>query len=398
VAEIVDGKLTCWSASQQTHLLRKQLANMLSMQPEEVRCIYVEGAGCYGRNGHEDAAADAALIARETGLPVRVQWMRQDEHGWDPKGPPTLIDLRASLDGSGTVTAWDSEFFMPQQTPNMFVVPLVAATLSGMPADETIAPGNIFQNSNVPYKFANIKTVCHRLETTPFRPSWIRTPGRMQNTFANECFMDELAAAAGADPIEFRLRYLDPSDRRGIEALERVAALAKWEKRPAPKGGQSGEVVTGRGVSYCKYELVRTYIAAVAEVEVRRSTGETRATRFYVAHDCGQIINPDGIRNQIEGNVIQTLSRTLKEELKFDRSRVTSLDWASYPILTFPEVPDIVMDLIDRPAEKPWGAGEPSAAVVSAAVSNAVFDATGARLRSVPFTPERVKAVLRGAA
>ena len=295
---------------------------------------------------------------------MRVQWSRADEHGWDPKGPPTLIDLRASLDGSGTVTAWDSEFFMPQQTPNMFVVPLVAATLSGMPADETIAPGNIFQNSNVPYKFANIKTVCHRLETTPFRPSWIRTPGRMQNTFANECFMDELAAAAGADPIEFRLRYLDPSDRRGIEALERVAALAKWEKRPAPKGGQSGEVVTGRGVSYCKYELVRTYIAAVAEVEVRRSTGEIRATRFYVAHDCGQIINPDGIRNQIEGNVIQTLSRTLKEELKFDRSRVTSLDWASYPILTFPEVPDIVMDLIDRPAEKPWGAGEPSAAVV----------------------------------
>jgi nicotinate dehydrogenase subunit B len=168
-------------------------------------------------------------------------------------------------------------------------------------------------------------------------------------------------------------------------------------RRPG-RGGQSGEVVTGRGVSYCKYELVRTYIAAVAEVEVRRSTGEIRATRFYVAHDCGQIINPDGIRNQIEGNVIQTLSRTLKEELKFDRSRVTSLDWASYPILTFPEVPDIVMDLIDRPAEKPWGAGEPSVAVVSAAVSNAVFDATGARLRSVPFTPERVKAVLRGAA
>jgi CO/xanthine dehydrogenase Mo-binding subunit len=233
---------------------------------------------------------------------------------------------------------------------------------------------------------------------SPLRTTHLRDPNGPAGTFACESFMDELAAAAGADPIEFRLRYLDPSDRRGIEALERVAALAKWEKRPAPKGGQSGEVVTGRGVSYCKYELVRTYIAAVAEVEVRRSTGEIRATRFYVAHDCGQIINPDGIRNQIEGNVIQTLSRTLKEELKFDRSRVTSLDWASYPILTFPEVPDIVMDLIDRPAEKPWGAGEPSAAVVSAAVSNAVFDATGARLRSVPFTPERVKAVLRGAA
>jgi nicotinate dehydrogenase subunit B len=214
-AEFKDGKLTSWSASQATHNLQKQLAKMFALPLENVRCIYVEGSGCYGRNGHEDAAADAALLAKAVGRPVRVQWSRADEHGWDPKGPPTLIDLRASLDGSGTVTAWDSEFFMPQQTPNISVVPLVAATLSGMPADETIAPGNVIQNSNIPYRFANIKAVCHRLETTPFRPSWIRTPGRMQNTFANECFMDELAAAAGADPIEFRLRYLDPNAWRG---------------------------------------------------------------------------------------------------------------------------------------------------------------------------------------
>jgi CO/xanthine dehydrogenase Mo-binding subunit len=267
-----------------------------------------------------------------------------------------------------------------------------------MPADETVAPGNVFQNSNIPYKFANINIVCHRLESTPFRPSWIRTPGRMQNTYANECFIDELAAAAGADPIDFRLQYLDPNDKRGIEVLDRVAALAKWDKRSSPKKGQSGDVVTGRGVSYCKYELVRTYVAAVAEVEVKRSTGEIRVTRFFVAHDCGQIINPDGVRNQIEGNVIQTVSRTLKEELKFNRSTVTSLDWLSYPILTFPEVPEIVMDLIDRPAEKPWGVGEPSAAVVPSAISNAVFDATGARLRSVPYTPDKVRKVLRGAA
>jgi nicotinate dehydrogenase subunit B len=401
VAEFKDGKLTSWSASQATHNLRKQLAKMFSLPLESVRCIYLEGSGCYGRNGHEDAAADAALLAKAVDRPVRVQWSRADEHGWDPKGPPTLIDLRAALDGSGTVTAWDSEFFMPQQTPNMFVVPLVAATLSGMPADETVAPGNVFQNSNIPYKFANIKIVCHRLETTPFRPSWIRTPGRMQNTYANECFIDELAAAAGADPIDFRLQYVDPNDKRGIEVLNRVAALAKWDKRPSPKNGQkngqSGDVVTGRGVSYCKYELVRTYIAAVAEVQVKRSTGEIRVMRFYVAHDCGQIINPDGIRSQIEGNVIQTVSRTLKEELKFNRSTVTSLDWASYPILTFPEVPEIVMDLIDRPAEKPWGVGEPSAAVVPSAISNAVFDATGARLRSVPYTHDKVRSVLRGA-
>jgi CO/xanthine dehydrogenase Mo-binding subunit len=395
IAEFKDGKLTSWSASQATHNLRKQLAKMMGLPLENVRCLYVEGSGCYGRNGHEDAAADAALLAKVTGRPVRVQWSRADEHGWDPKGPPTLVDLRAAIDASGTVTAWDSEFFIPQQTPNTFLVPLVAATLSGMPADDTIAPGNIFHNSNVPYKFANIKAVCHRLETTPFRPSWIRTPGRMQNTFANEGFIDELAAAANADPIDFRLKYVDPADSRGIEVLNRVAAMAKWDKRPSPGKSQAGDVVTGRGVSYCKYELVRTYIAAIAEVEVKRSTGEIRATRFYVAHDCGQIINPDGVKSQIEGNVIQTVSRTLKEELKFSRSAVTSLDWASYPILTFPEMPDIVIELIDRPTEKPWGVGEPTTAVVPSAISNAVFDATGVRLRSVPFTPEKVRETLR---
>ena len=395
IAEFKDGKLTSWSASQATHNLRKQLAKMMGLPLENVRCLYVEGSGCYGRNGHEDAAADAALLAKATGQPVRVQWSRADEHGWDPKGPPTLVDLRAAIDASGMVTAWDFEFFIPQQTPNTFLVPLVAATLSGMPADDTIAPGNIFQNSNIPYKFASIKAVCHRLETTPFRPSWIRTPGRMQNTFANESFIDELAAAANADPIDFRLRYVDPADSRGIEVINRVAAIAKWDKRPSPGKSQAGDVVTGRGVSYCKYELVRTYIAVIAEVEVKRSTGEIHATRFYVAHDCGQIINPDGVKNQIEGNVIQTVSRTLKEELKFSRSAVTSLDWASYPILTFPEVPDIVIELIDHPTEKPWGTGEPSAAVVPSAISNAVFDATGVRLRSVPFTSEKVRETLR---
>jgi len=392
IAEFKDDKLTSWSASQATHNLRKQLAKMFSIPPEDVRCIYLEGSGCYGRNGHEDAAADAALLAKLTGKPVRVQWSRADEHGWDPKGPPTLIDLRAALDGSNNVVAWESEFFIPQQTPNGFNVPFVAATLSGLPQDDHIAPGNIFQNSNIPYKFPNIKAVCHRLETTPFRPSWIRTPGRMQNTFANECFMDELAAAVGADPVEFRLKYLDPADKRGIEVLERVVKLANWEKRPSPKSGQTGDLATGRGVTYCKYELVRTYVAVVAEVEVKRSTGEVRCARFYIAHDCGQIINPDGLRNQLEGNIIQTVSRTLKEELKFSRSAVTSIDWASYPILTFPEIPEIVMDLIDRPNTPPWGAGEPSAAVVPSAISNAIFDAIGVRLRSVPYTPEKVKA------
>lgn len=363
VAEFKDGKLTSWSASQATHNLQKQLAQMFAMPVENVRCIYLEGAGCYGRNGHEDAAADAALLAKATGAPVRVQWSRADEHGWEPNGPPTLIDLRAALNASNDVVAWESEFFIPQATGGG-TVPLIAATLSGLPADPNIAPGNIIRNSNIPYKLPNIKTVCHRLESTPFTPSWIRTPGRMQNTFANECFMDELAAAVGADPIDFRIKYFDTGDKRGLEVLNRVATLAKWQKRPSPNRDQTGDIVTGRGVTYCKYEMVRTYVAVVAEVEVKRSTGEVRCTRFYIAHDCGQIINPDGLRNQLEGNIIQTLSRTLKEELKFNRSTVTSRDWASYPILTFPEIPEIVMDLIDRPAERPWGAGEPAAAVV----------------------------------
>jgi CO/xanthine dehydrogenase Mo-binding subunit len=220
----------------------------------------------------------------------------------------------------------------------------------------------------------------------------------MQNTFANECFIDELAAAAGKDPIEFRLTYLDAADTRGIDTLNRAAALAKWDKRPSPKRDTVGNVLTGRGVSYVKYELYRTYVAAIAEVEVERSTGAIRVPRFYVAHDCGQIINPDGLRNQIEGNVIQTVSRTLIEKVKFNRSKVTSLDWVSYPILTFPQIPEIAIDLIDRPEDKPWGAGEPSAAVVPSAISNAVFDATGMRLRSVPFTPEKVKLALGRAA
>jgi CO/xanthine dehydrogenase Mo-binding subunit len=191
------------------------------------------------------------------------------------------------------------------------------------------------------------------------------------------------------------MKLLD--DKRGLELLNRLAALAKWEKRPSPQKSASGNVVKGRGISYVKYELVRTYIGAVAEVEVDRGTGVIKVAKFTVVHDCGQIINPDGLKNQIEGSVIQTVSRTLVEEVKFDRSQVTSLDWASYPILKFPQVPEIVIELIDRPTEKPWGADEPAAAVIPSAISNAVFDATGLRLRSIPYTPAKVKAAMQAA-
>jgi len=391
VAQWNDGKLTCWTASQATHLLRRQLAQMFGAPPEDIRCIYIDGSGCYGRNGHEDAAADAALIAKATGRTVRVQWMRADEHGWDPKGPPTLLDYRGAIDASGNVVAWESEVFIPD-APKTIQVALVAAELAALPTD-TSHPGNIQQALAIPYTFPNIKVTAHRLAQTPFRPSWIRTPGRMQNTYGNECFLDELASAAGVDPLEMRLKNIKPDDKRGTECLERLAKLANWKPR---KGrSDSGDVATGRGVSYIKYELVRTYVAVACDVEVNRKTGKIAVKKFYVAHDCGQVINPDGLRNQIDGNVIQTVSRALMEDLQFDRSRVTSLDWKSYPIITFPDVPEVVIDIIDRPSERPWGAGEPTAAVVPSAISNAVFDAVGVRLRSVPFTPEKVKAALK---
>lgn len=391
VAIFAEGKLTCWTASQATHDLRKQLAATLAIPDSEVRCIYVEGAGCYGRNGHEDAAADAALLSRAVGKPVRVQWMRADEHGWDPKGPPTLLDMRAAIDNVGGVAAWESELCVPDGTAGF--VTLVGSELAGLDSLGKLSPGGVLNDLAVPYVFPNVTTTAHRLASTPLRPAWIRSPGRLQNTFSNESFLDEIAAATDTDPLDIRLRYL--TDDRGKELLERLAKLSKWRERP--KSDRGANIVTGRGLAYVKYELVRTYVGAVAEVEVNRKTRQLAVKRFYVAHDCGQIINPDGLRNQIEGCIVQTVSRTLKEQVTFDRSMVTSLDWASYPILTFPEIPEVVIDLIDRPEEVPWGGGEPACAVVPSAIAGAVFEATGVRLRSVPFTPANVLAELGGA-
>lgn len=389
IAEVKDGKVTCWTASQATHNLVKQLAIMLRLQPDAVRCIYVEGSGCYGRNGHEDAAGDAVLLAQAVGAPVRVQWSRQDEHGWDPKGPPTLVDLEGAIDAKGDATAWSSRFFIPQGAAGL--VPLAPAILGDLPHTDVLSPGGITGNTAIQYAIPNVRTVAHRLATTPLRPSWIRTPGRMQNTYANESFLDELALAAGIDPFDYRRRLLD--DPRGLEVLERLKTLAQW-RTPDPRRDRTGEVLTGRGMAYVKYELIRTYVAGVADVAIERKTGKIRCTKFAVVQDCGQIINPDGIRNQLEGNIVQTVSRALLEEVTFDRSAVTSLDWASYPIITFTDIPEVTMDLVDRPHEPPWGAGEPSAAIVPPALCNAVADALGARLRSIPFKPDKVKAAL----
>ena len=235
--------------------------------------------------------------------------------------------------------------------------------------------------------------VAHWLATSPLRPSAFRGLGGPQNSFAIESFMDELAAAAGADPVAFRLRHL--TDPRAIAVVERVAQLARWQPRPSPARVAAPPVATGRGIAFAQYESAFAYAATVVEVAVDRRSGEVRVQRAFVAHDCGLIVNPDGLRNQIEGATIQTISRTLKEEVAFERGAVTSLDWGSYPILTFAEVPDdLEVELINRPDQPPVGAGEPATCPIPAAIANAVFDATGARLRTVPFTPERVKAAL----
>jgi CO/xanthine dehydrogenase Mo-binding subunit len=391
VADYSDGSLTVWTPSQASHLLREQLASMLQIAPERVRCIYLEGAGCYGRNGSDDCSSEAALIAKEVGKPVRLQWMRSDEHGWDPKGPPTLLDFRARIDDKGGIAAWESEIFLPERPARRSGETLLAAVLAKLPRYGSTNPGVYNPGLGIPYALANSKLTAHWLAETPLPAAWIRAPARLQYTFGSESFLDEIAAATTIDPLEMRIRHL--TDQRGVEVLERLRKLANWQARGS-RPRETGALVRGRGLAYTKYELVRTYVAVVVDVTVNRTTGKIKVDRVFVAHDCGQVINPDGLRNQIEGNVVQTVSRSLIEKLTFSRSSVTSLNWGSYPILTFPDVPEIAIDLIDRPTEAPWGAGEPTTSVVPAAIANAVFDATGARLRSVPFRPPTVLAAL----
>ncbi len=390
VAEFKDGKLTSWSASQATHDLRKQLAEMFALPVENVRCIYLEGSGCYGRNGHEDAAADAALLAKAVGKPVRVQWSRADEHGWEPKGPPTLMDLRASMDAAGNVTAWESEFFIPQQTAGSFMVPLTPATLAGLPQKPTSRPGNIFQNSAIPYKFANVQDGVPpaRNHAVPSvldqaRRGGCRTPTPTSASWTSSRRRPASTRSSSASNIS------TPPTSAASKCSSRLMTLAKWDKRPRRSACERQRREGPRHVLRANTSWCAPMSASWPKSRSNRATGDIRVPKFYITHDCGQIINPDGLANQLEGNIIQTVSRTLFEELKFDRSQVTSLDWESYPILTFPDVPEIVIDLIDRPNERPWGAGEPSAAVVPSAISNAMFDATGVRLRSVPYTPTR---------
>ena len=393
VADVQAHRATIWSASQGTHRLRQVLTKAVGLPAEAVRVIYLDGAGCYGGNGHDDAAAEAAIISRAIGRPVRVQWMREDEHGWSPKGPPQLIELRAALDSSGAIAAWESELWLPMNTPNLPHRPLVSYDAAGIPQTHGYASAQIQGNSYPSYPLADLRSTVHWLDSTPLRPSNLRAPGKPGNTFAVESFIDELAAAAKVDPLDFRLRHL--KDEKGIAILRRVAERMDWKSRPAPKPNGNGEpIATGRGIAYVHYKHEENRVALGVECTVDRRSGKITVTRLVCVYESGLAINPDGVRAQIEGNLLQTTSRTLMEEVTFDRNRVTSLDWASYPILTFPDAPRLEIELVGSPRDRPMGAGEAASAPVPAAIGNAVFDAIGVRLRTAPLTPKRVLAAL----
>jgi len=360
-----------------------------------VEVHFIEGSGCYGRLTADDAAEDAVLLSRAVGKPVRVQWMRADEHVWEPKGPQQLTVVRAAVDAQGKVTAWDYldrsfPWTESQGTPQLAERQIgITPTNSGNPNGAGGA-GDIYgfenmriQSKTLPWMFA---------EAMPLRTSALRSPGEPPRVFATESFIDEVAAELRMDPIQFRLAYLK-NDMRIIEALRTLADKVSWTTRPSPAPASSGTIVKGRGVAI---NLRNGGIPAVAaEVEVDTSTGNVAVKRVTMVYDCGLIVNPDGVKNQIEGNIMQGVSRALLEEAKFDATGVKVVDWVTYPVIRFQAIPDVDIVLINRPELPAAGAAETPIVAVPAAIANAIFDATGVRLREVPFTPQRVLSALK---
>ncbi len=396
VVEIKDGQATLWTGTQKPHYARDGIAAMLGMPVENVRAIWVLGPGSYGRNDAGDAAMDAAVLAKAVGRPVRVQYTRAQATGWDPKGPASIHRARAAIDASGNVVAYEftSKGFSRLDVFSREGKP--PDTLAGQLMGVTIRSGDAFRVPEESYEFANKRLAWETIapllgRASPLRTSHLRDPVGPQVHFASESFMDEVAAALGLDPIAFRLRHVKAG--RDIAVIKAAAEKAGWQARPSPRKDQTGNTVSGRGIAYAQRGGTR--VAVVAEVDVDRAGGKIWARRFTVAHDCGQIINPDGLKHTIEGNIVQGVSRTLWEEVKFDANNVTSVDWMTYPILDIAEAPETIdVVLINHPEVLPSGAGEPSTRPVAAAIANAIFDATGVRMRRVPFSPDRVKQAL----
>jgi nicotinate dehydrogenase subunit B len=396
VVNIEGDDVTVWTGSQKPHFVRDGVAAILGVPAEKVRAIWVVGPGSYGRNDAGDAAADAAVLARAVGRAVRVQYTREQGTAWDPKGPASIHKVRAALDPEGKVVAYEfvSKAFTRLDVASNESHP--ADTLAGQFTGAKLKSEPAFGVPAESYEFAAKRTAWETIpplldRASPLRSSHLRDPVGPQIHFASESFMDEVAAAIGADPVQFRTRYV--KNPRDIAVIQAAAERSGWQTRPSPRRDQSGSKVSGRGIAYAQRNGTR--VAVVAEVDIDRETGKIHARKFTVAHDCGLVINPDGLVKTIEGNIVQGLSRTLWEEVQFDHARVTSVDWETYPILDIVDTPaEIDVVLINRPEIEPTGAGEPSMRPLAAAVANAVFDATGVRIRRIPFTPEQVKAAL----
>jgi len=420
VADVQGDKATVWSPTQGVWHQRATLAMLLGLKPENVRVIFRRGSGCYGINGADTVTYDAALLSQAVGKPVRIQLTRKDEMAWENYGFAFTIDERAGLDAQGNIIAWDHEAWSPVLGNRpVYTYPgnVITGFLAGFQPEEfrprspAPEPTSFSNNSNaIPsYVVGHVGGADHGAGTikserallhnvvSPFWTGPLRSPQRLQNTFAHESFMDELAARAKADPVEFRLRHL--SEQRMVDVVKAAAKAANWDARPSPKlrAASAAGVASGRGISCVAYEGDNGFSAMVAEVEVELATGKLNVKRIFVSVDAGPISNPDGLRNQCEGGTLQGMSRALGEEVTWDDHNVTSIDWRTYHSLPLGfAVPKVEVVLLNRPDMSATGAGETAITVVAGAIGNAIFDATGARIRQVPFTPERIKAALAG--
>ena len=391
VADVRKDRATVWCGTQHSYGLIDTVAKIVNLPSDKIRVAWTEASGCYGHNGADDSAVDAALMSQAVGKPVRVQWMRQDEHGWEPKCPAMAVDLSAGVDAKGNVVAWEFINITPTHSSRPRNQPgnTLGGTLTGFKPNYEYSNGG--RNADINYVFPDRRVRIRYHDSSPLRPSALRGLSAYPHTFANESFMDELASAAKADPIAYRMQFL--KDERARAVVSTAAKMAKWEAGQAPV--QNGDVVSGRGMAFSQYENENAYTAVIVDIDLDRKSGKVRVRRMYAAFDCGLIVNPDGVRNQVEGCLIQGMSRALFEQVAFNRGGVTSTDWSSYPIARFEDVPEVVqVELINRLDKGSCGAGEASTTPVAAAIGNAIFHATGARLREYPFNPERIKNAL----
>ncbi|RQO51168.1 aldehyde dehydrogenase [Variovorax sp. KBW07] len=414
-------QLRCWAGSQNPHVLRADLAKLMGVEDVQVDVVRMEAAGCYGRNGADDVAADAALLARAVGMPVRVQLTREQEHAWEPKGAAQLMEIDGGLMADGSIAAYDFETSYPSNGAPTLAL-LLTRTIE--PVAQAYEMGD--RTARPPYSYDNLRVKVNDMAPI-VRASWLRGVSALPSSFAHESYIDELATAAGVDPVQFRLRHLE--DPRAVELVQATAQKAGWRMRTGPQEntdgglGEGGDILFGQGFAYARYIHSKwpgfgaAWAAWVADVEVNRKTGEVHVRRVVVGHDAGLMINPAGVEHQVHGNVIQTTSRALMEEVKFAPRQgaadagvgagagaqlpgvrpagvVASREWGSYPIINFREVPVIEVMHMPRPGEPSLGAGESSSVPGTAAIANAIFDATGVRFRAPPFTPETVLAGL----